>query len=192
MFPSVRRLSKLKMVFLVAFITSLSACGGGDSNPIPVNSSVRVSPTSTKWNITPQVGCDPTSEESISDVYNDTIVSVSVLDADSRPLGDVELTIGLDLAGNSFGPRPPDAGTFAPLRLYEDKNSNGVVDDPDELVTAPGDPFFRTRTDKYTGIKMLILRVNLSCTYRGFMTAFAGSATFASLEVEVKEDETAP
>ena len=187
MLPIVCRFKKLKPVLLVAFVVSLSACGGGDSNPVPVNSNVTLSSSDSKWEISPSY--DPNTGACLysDNFYVDEVLVVSVTDSSSRPLGDVSVFMTLSLAGNTFLGETPGGTTFtAPFKLYEDMNGNGVVDDPEELVSAVGDPFYFTRTDEYTGTKMIVVRVNVSCTYRGYLTVTAGSAS-ARFEIEVKD-----
>jgi hypothetical protein len=172
MFPIVCRFAKLKIVLLLTFVVSLAGCGGGDSNPIPVGGKVTMSQTEINWKLGNPGVCVEDAN------YNDHVVFITVTDSSDRPLGDVEVLMSVDLTGNTSPGVPV-------LKLYEDKNSNGVVDDPEEYVSGVGDPFFKTRTDKYSGTKMIILRVNLTCTYSGILNVFSGSAATGRLDVNV-------
>ena len=53
------------------------------------------------------------------------------------------------------------------LALYEDLNSNGVVDAETELVSGTEDSGYVGETRKYSGDKHMFLRINLSCSYKG-------------------------
>lgn len=157
--------------------TLLSGCGSGaDENPVPPGSSVRVNPTEVTWNITPitDVNGNPVC---VNGIYNDHTFTISVLNSAGQPLGDVPLSIRLDLAANT--------SSTDLMRLYDDANGNGVVDHPQELVSGSGSVLFTT-TARYTGEKIVIARVNTSCTYGGDLTVVAGPA-FGSAHIEVRE-----
>ncbi len=166
--------------FLVVLILMMTACGGG-GNPLPIGSEVVISPREKTWDITPAKDENGDCIWS-DDFYQDEPILISVKDAQGSPIGKIDLSVSLDLSGNTFSGVPA-------LKLYEDRNSNGVPDDPDELVTSNTDPLFTTETKRYTGEKVLILRMNLSCQYKGQLFVSAGSFQgFADFEVnEVQE-----
>lgn len=157
----------------------LGGCGSGaDENPVPPGSIVRMSPPSVTWNITPVLDTngDPIC---VSGIYNDHTFSISVENSSGQPLGEVDLRIRIDLAANT---------SFTDLmQLYDDLNGNGVADHPAELVSNPGSVFF-TKTSRYSGEKIVIVRVNTSCTYGGDLTVNAGAA-FGSAHIEVQEQQ---
>jgi hypothetical protein len=166
-------LSCVLSVFAV-FLVGCGDGGGGGGDPVPPNSTVQINQPEITWEIgEPADPCvvDP-------NYYHDHTIAISVLDPDNSPLGGVDLRIVADLSGNTF------SGTTV-LQLYDDRNANGVVDDPRELVSSNTMPAFRTETDRYTGTKNVLLRVNLSCPYRGSLHVFAGAA-YNHINVEVK------
>jgi len=109
-----------------------------------------------------------------------------VVDSSDRALGDSVVTVYLDFAGNTF------SGDRESLQLFFDTNGNGVVDTPDELMSGVGDDAFSVRTDEYTASTLLLLRVNLSCGYRGSLYAFSGPAagTININVVAIEEDDS--
>jgi len=152
----------------------LSACGassGGGGDPLPVNASVQISPASITWDIADGPDCTA--------FYQDYTISITVFDAHNSPLGNVDLRIVADFAANTAS--PPEV-----LRIYEDFNGNGVVDDPAEYVSSNTSPAFMTKTARYTGTKIILLRAYLGCNYRGNLWVYAGPA-FANMNIEVKE-----
>ena len=104
-----------------------------------------------------------------------------VLNESGNYIPDAPLTVSVDLSGNTFSGVPA-------LALYDDKNGNGVADDPSELVTDSTDELYDTNTDSVTGHKYLILRVNLSCAYRGVLYAFS-DGYMGSTAITVKEQQ---
>ncbi len=167
------------LLFLGAAV--LAACGpGADEHPVPPGAQVQIEPQDFTWTIVPAQDSQG-NPVCLEGVYNDHTFVIRVVDANGSPLGEVDLRVRLDLAGNTSS--GPDV-----LRLYDDYNGNGVVDHPQELVSAAGQPALFTRTAKYTGEKIVLVRVNLSCTYRATLTAIAGSA-HGSASIEVNEQE---
>ncbi len=155
---------------------ALSACGGGGNDrPIPAKSTMQISPTEITWDITPDPGC-PTQDPNF---YNDEAITISVQDGKGRPLGEVELYINVDLAGNTF------SGLDPRVAVYDDTNGNGKVDHPVELVSSNTDGGFYTRTGEFTGTKTVFVRVYLSCTYQATLSAFAGPLS-AHLPIDVR------
>ena len=150
----------------------LSGCGGGD--PVPPSSTVLISPSSIKW----EISAKPTPCPVNSNVFIDHTIVISVLDTNNSPLGSVDIRVVTDLTGNTFSGLPV-------LNVYDDKNGNGVVDDPAELVSSNTSPAFMTATDRYTGTKTILLRVNLSCPYKGNLHVYAGAA-YSNINIEVK------
>lgn len=163
-----------RLSLLIAAV--LTGCGGG-GNPVPPNSTVQTSipDNGIVWDIaapavTPCV-INPAR-------YNDHTIAISVLDGNRSPLGNVDIRVVVDLAGNTYSNTPV-------LGLYDDFNANGVVNDPAELVSSNTSPAYTTKTDAYTGTKILLLRVNLSCPYRGNLHVYAGTA-YKGGTIEVK------
>ena len=111
------------------------------------------------------------------DFFQDVPVSLVVVDGSNRALGNSPVTVYLDFAANTFSGRES-------LQLFFDTNGNGVVDTPDELMSGVGDDAFSVRTDEYTASTLLLLRINLSCGFRGSLYAFSGPAA-AVIEIDV-------
>jgi len=174
---NVYRISKLTNTLLFALVlASVSGCKK-NSEQLPPNSSVVVNPSEITWEIANNGGVcnyDP-------DFYQDHTVSIMVVNESSNYIPDAPLTVSLDLSGNTFSGIPV-------LALYEDKNGNGVADDPSELVTDNTDEIYDTRTDSVTGHKYLIVRVNLSCAYRGVLYVFS-DGYMGTTSITVKERE---
>jgi len=109
--------------------------------------------------------------------FQDVPVSLVVVDGSNRAIGNAPVTVYLDFAANTFSGRET-------LQLFFDVNGNGVVDTPDEFMSGVGDDAFRVRTDAYTASTLLLLRINLSCGFRGSLYAFSGPAA-ATIPIEV-------
>jgi hypothetical protein len=163
---------------LLTLLTNLSGCGGSgaDESPLPIGATVQIDPNQIDWEIT-QEYLDEDGRCRDLFIYNDHTFSVSVTNQNGSPLGDVKLRIVATQAGNS--------SNIPFVRLYEDYNGNGVIDHPAELVTGSGMPAYETKTERYTGHKFFMARVNLSCEHRVTVWAFAESAV-GSTTINVK------
>lgn len=180
---------KINRFTLWVLVTVLVGCGaseGGGGNPVPVGSSVVINPPSIAWDITapppPPESCFPDDPALVT--YNDHTLAISVVNSNNVPLGDVEIRVVASLAGNTY------AGIEV-LKIYDDRDGDHVVDDPDELVSSNTSPAFVTRTARHTGEKYILLRVNLNCTYRGNVYVYAGTA-YGSAEIQVQEISASP
>lgn len=166
-------------LMLVTCVAAIAGCGSGkDENPVPPSSSVQIDPAGVEWMIMSATPCpfDPGN-------YNDSLISIKVINQQGSVLGKVRLTISLDLAGNTY------SGTEV-LALYEDKNANGIIDDPQEKVSSNMAPIFITETNEYTGDKQLFVRVNLSCPYRGNLNVFTNGDAAGQLNISVQNEAT--
>ena len=111
------------------------------------------------------------------DNHVDIPLIMQLATADGSPIGKAELNIYADFAANTFTGLPV-------LALYDDLNGNGVVDAESELISGPDDDIARVKTDQWTGSRMLLLRINLSCAFKGEIVAFtSGSSTRSGIEV---------
>ncbi len=149
---------------VLALICGCSSSGEG-SNPLPNDAEVRIQPGALEFEITEQLDDDGNCLFD-PDFYIDQFMTVSVTGAGGSPIGGADLSVSVDFGGNSFS-------GLEVMQLFDDLNGNGVVDEDAELVSGAGDPLFRTATAEFTGEKMLILRLNLSCAYRGSMQAMS-------------------
>lgn len=172
----------------LSIVLALASCGdsgGYNLERLPEGTNVTISPAETTWEIVPnnQTNPDTGAEFCIPDpsIYQDEFVTVMVTDPTGTALGDVRIVVSIDLAANTY------SGEFAPIELYDDRNGD-FRPDPDELVSGADDPLLVTSTAEYTGSKNLIVRLNLTCTYRATMQAVAGgytgSATFDVVPAE--------
>lgn len=95
------------------------------------------------------------------------------------PIGGAAVRVYVDFAANTFSGYPA-------LALYEDRNGNGVVDADAELASDADDAIATVRTDD-DGAHALLLRVNISCPYRGEVFAYVGGVgAQASIEVSAR------
>ena len=100
---------------------------------------------------------------------------------DGSPIGDAEVAVYVDFGANTWS-------GFPALALYEDRNGNGVVDADSELASGADDDVARVRTDPDGGARAMLLRVNVSCPYRGEVFAHVGGVTAeSSIEVVARE-----
>lgn len=169
--------SRVRSLALIVFVLPLVSGCQKSSEQLPPNSSVIVNPSEITWEIANNGGVcnyDP-------NVYQDHTISIMVVNESNNYIPDAPLTVSLDLAGNTFSGIPV-------LALYDDKNGNGLADDPSELVSDNTDEIYDTNTDSVTGHKYLILRVNLSCTYRGTLSAFS-DGYMGTTTITVKEQQ---
>ena len=165
----------INYVVVVLVVETLCACNSSTSSQLPPNASVRVSPETITWNIPNNGGVcnyDP-------NYYQDEMVSIMVQNESGTYIPDAPLMITLDLAANTFSGTPV-------MALYDDKNGNGVADGPNELVTDTNSGAFTASTDKVSGYKYVILRINLSCPYTGTLSALS-DGYLGSVSIIVQE-----
>jgi len=163
----------LKIVIWLFAATVLVGC---DTGQLPANANLVATPSTKEFNVAGNGGeaCQLNPE-----YYQDVTVQFVLTDAQGSPIGDAELVIYADWTANTFGANPA-------MALYDDRNSNGVGDAPEELVSGEEDSAFVTRPGKYTGEASVLVRVNLSCGFRGDIVAIAG-ATQVSATISVIE-----
>lgn len=158
-----------KTTTAAALAATLLACNDGSDNPLPAGATINISPTSKSFDIV-----EDRDEEGncIFDVNNtiDQYVTIAVRSQQGSPIGQADLAISLDFGANSFSGLPV-------MELYDDMNGNGVADGPEERVSDANDPLFRAHTEEYTGERVVILRLNLSCAYRGSLNVMSDGFT---------------
>lgn len=99
------------------------------------------------------------------------------------PIGGATLKVYLGFGANTYHGLPV-------LALYDDLNGNGVVDEESELVSGLEDDIAQVMTGKWTGARSLLLRINLSCSFRGELFAYtAGVSVRAEIEVTASATE---
>lgn len=167
----------------VSGLLAVWVLGGCSNDVVPVGSTLTLSPethstTIREWQ-TERGGClfNP-------DNHVDIPVIMQLLGPGGSPIGDTTLDVYLDFTANTY-PGP------SVINLYDDLNGNGVVDAESELISGADDDIARVKTDQWTGSRMLLLRINLSCSFKGEMVAFTGGAT-ARAGIEVVAGEIIP
>lgn len=171
------RLNAMNNLKLTAILAGLLMLGGCEqTNQLPADSKISVFPTDVQWNIGNRTTCNL-----VEGPFNDQQVQLSLVDADNLPLIQAPLTVSLDLSESS-------SNGAAVLGLYDDLNGDGLYQH-DELVSDNTRAAYATHTDSRSGVKRLMVRVNLSCPYRGSLYAFAGN-TGTLLSVNVINDDT--
>jgi hypothetical protein len=171
-------------------LLGLNGCGGGtngdaDDTAFPPGTEIRISPASQSFTISEFR--DANGDCRFGEVFQDIPVLISVLDTGGTGnvvISDVDLTISLNFSGNTF-PNGPSV-----LQLYEDQNGNGVVDHPQELVSDVNDPLFTTKTAKFSGEKLMFVRMDLACPYRGSLFVIAGGV-LGIMELVTNTDSSA-
>lgn len=167
-----------KYIPLAFVVLAVAACSS--SEQLPINTTVRISPTEKTFHIAPPE--DGVNRCSLGH-YQDIPLLISVEDEQGSPVGGVDVGVYVDFTANTYS--GPDV-----LRLFYDRNGNGVVDEETEFVSAEEDGAFISKTHRYNGNLLLILRINLSCVYRGNVFAYAGpysSLMPVSIEYETAE-----
>ncbi len=154
-----------KWISLLLSLGVLASCQSSDQ--LPTGASLQLNPTSRSYTITVPADSEVFCYTGPEMLYEDVPLLISLTNESGAPLGGVEVTVYSDYAGNTF------SGADV-LQLYEDKNDNGVIDDESELVSGIEDGVYVTKTSHSSGTALLLLRMNLTCPYKGEVFAFAG------------------
>ncbi len=157
----------------------LSVCAillGCNSEQLPIDTRILIAPQSKSFTINSEF------EEGMfcfkeGGLYQDVPLLISVTDGQNAPIGDAEVGVYADFTANT-------SSAIDMLELYSDNNGNGVIDGPEELVSSATSGVFKTKTDKYHGTAMLMLRMYMTCPYSGEVFAFVGASTY-SMQVKV-------
>lgn len=161
-----------RVLVLVGLLT-LSAC---DPNQQPSGADLSIAPNNRTFDVVETHDANGACQYFEQNVLDLPLLLV-LSDGQGSPIGGATLGVNVDFAANNY------AGLNV-LALYSDDNGNGVIDGDTELVSGVDDPAYETKTATYSGERLLYLRVNLSCAFRGEVFAYAGAAT-ASMSVEV-------
>jgi len=184
MLPLLHKLSGRTACVLMAVVLLLTQ--GCSNDLVPVNATLRINPDSHSITVTE---LRDSNDQCL--FYTDNYVDIPVLlqldTADGSPIGDAQISVYADFAANTFP-------GFPVLSLYDDLNGNGVVDSPIELISGADDAIAQVSTDTWSGSRTLLLRINLSCAFRGELFAFSGGVSGrASVEVVANpSDDTDP
>ena len=165
---------------LLAGQMGLTGCNGDTNDAaLPPGSQVLVQPSSQQFTVTERR--DANGNCQYGQLYQDIPVLVSVTaGSNNTPIGEAPLTFSLNFTGQTFsGP--------SVLKLYADRNGNGVVDDPEELVSDAGQPLFETKTARFSGEQLMLVRMDLACAFRGSLFVVSG-ASLGELTLEVVKD----
>lgn len=177
----INRSTRLRQKFVTAVISLpvllLSAC---ESGQLSVGMTLTLNPSSQHYTIT-----EEQNEHGVCIYYEqyttDLPVQVDVQASDGSYVGGAEVRVYADYASNLYTGRNV-------MEIYVDKNNNGVVDPEDEIISAEGDGSYRVETGEYTGSTLFFVRLNLSCSWRGSVRAYAGDG-YASMEISVSGGE---
>lgn len=169
--------ARLAPTAFVAACLLMTACS---NDQVPLDAQLSISPSTHSTNIT-----ELRSEDGHCLFHPDHHVDIPLImqlnTADGSPIGDAELSVYVDFAQNTYTGLPV-------LALFDDLNSNGVVDADSELVSGPDDDIARVKTDTWSGTRMMLLRINLSCSFRGEVVVLTGGIS-ARADIEVLADE---
>ena len=139
-------------------VTLLAACS---TDQLPIGANLTISPESRTYDIQALEDEQGTCLFD-EDQYIDVPIVLALTDAQGSPIGKADVKVYVDYTENTVGDLSPV------LALYDDRqgNNNGVVDE-DELVSDIGDSIAEVKTDRFGGDRALLLRINVSCAYRG-------------------------
>lgn len=155
----------------------MGGCGNGI---VPVDATLTITPGTHTTRITERQN---ESGRCLFDANHhvDIPILLQLTTVDGSPIGDAELNVYVDFAENTYS-------GLTTLELYDDLNSNGVVDAPLEYISGFNNDIARVKTGQWSGSRMLLLRINLSCSFRGEVFAYTGG-TSGRAEIEVLADE---
>lgn len=148
--------------FVLLISTSLVfTTGCNQTDQLPVGSALTAFPNEVAWQIADNASCDIENGP-----FNDTHISLSLVDSENRGVTSTPMDLSLDLSGNSF------TGDEL-LSLYYDHNQDGIYSEEERSATSNGTTL-RVNTDDAEGVVRAMVRVNLSCAYIGNLYALAG------------------
>lgn len=162
-------------------LAAMMLISGCDSGQQPADTTLTLTPSNRSFEIVQQVN-EQNQCLFNPEFYQDVPLLFSLASGQGTPIGEADIGVYVDFSANTYSGLPV-------LQLYEDNNGNGVVDEESELVTGIDDPAFNMRTERYSGEHLMLLRINLSCPYRGQVFAYSGSAS-ATMLVEISVRET--
>ncbi len=176
----------LKHTFKSVFLAMLLTACNNQSEQYPPGTQVTIAPSAFTWTVT-EVLDDQEQCVFYPEEYQDTIMVITVKDSMDRPIGEMKLELYLSPSNSTSNPIMNNQHVFY---LYDDFNSNGVVDHPGELVSGSGAPIlYETKTEEYHGTKTVIVRTNTSCGgYRATLHAYAGDG-YGSMEINTESDQ---
>ena len=167
--------------FSAALLVLLSACD--QTGQLPIGAELRISPETRSITVadnTDQNGncfVDPNN-------YIDMPIILSMVDSNGSPLGEIDVSVYVDFSGNTFPGTPV-------MELFDDLsgNNNGVIDEF-ELVSGVDDDIAIVTTDSFDGDRPLLLRINVTCPFRGDVFAFSDGVSAVSTIEIIAEQST--
>lgn len=168
----------VKTLGMGVIVFLLSAC---TNDVVPVDATLELTPANHSIEVTERINA---VGQCLSDAnsYLDIPILMQLSTSNGSPIGDAMVSVYADFSDNTY------SGNGV-LSIYDDVNGNGVIDADSELVSGELDDIAQVRTASYTGSRMLLLRVNLSCGFRGEIRAFAG-AVHSTAVISVIGQET--
>jgi hypothetical protein len=162
-----------------------TACNNSNDQFSP-GTNVDIAPSAFTWTVSEVLNSEGQCIF-YEDDYQDNVMVITVSDAENRPIGEMKLELYLSPSNSTTNPAYNNQYVFY---LYDDFNSNGVVDHPEELVSGSGDPIlYETETEKYHGTKTVIIRTNTSCGgYKATLHAYAGDG-YAAMTINTESDD---
>ena len=168
-------------IWMILGSMMVSACS---NDQIPVDARLTITPDKHTTTITERQNAQGRCLYDAAQ-YVDIPVLLQLNTADGSPVGDSAIRVYVDFAANTYS-------GIATMALFDDLNSNGVVDPDTELVSGKGDDIAVVRTDRWSGSKSLLLRINLSCSFRGELFAYVdGVSGRAAIDVVAESVEQA-
>ena len=184
---TIARSSRMKLLTTCSTvcITVLLLGGCSTQDQLPLGATLTISPTERTFDIDALVDQEGTCFIN-PDVFIDLPIVMFLSSSDGAPIAQQDIRVYTDFGANTFS-----AG-FPVMQLFDDRrgNSNGVVDDF-ELVNGTDDDIAVVQTDRFGGDRELLLRINLSCPFRGEVFAFVdGVSAMSSVEVNARGEDT--
>ncbi|ASJ74650.1 hypothetical protein [Granulosicoccus antarcticus] len=167
----------LSTTLLLSGTLLLSSCS---NDTVPVDANLTLTPETHSTQITERRNAEGQCLFD-SEYHLDIPILLQLSTSNGSPIGDAELSIYVDFAENTYT-------GLSTLELYDDLNSNGVVDEESEYISGFDADIARVKTDQWTGSRMLLMRVNLSCSFQGEVFAFTGGVSARS-SIEVVADD---
>lgn len=164
--PSVRHVPLLMMAL----------ASGCSDRVVPQDAVLTVTPDAHETTVIPERD-DYGRCQLYADRFMDIPLHMQLSTADGTPIGNATLAVHADFTAQSFSGYPL-------VQLFDDRNGNGVVDEQSELVSGEDHDAVTVKTDRWSGARGLLLRINLSCAFKSDVLVLAGGVSGrASIEV---------
>lgn len=162
---------------LLPVMMCISACS---ERLVPLDAVLRLTPETHEAAIVPERD-DYGRCQLYADQYMDIPLQMQLSTADGTPIGDTTLLVHADYTAQRYSGYPL-------VQLYDDRNGNGVVDEQSELVSGADHDAVTVKTDRWSGSRGLLIRINLSCAFKSNVRVIAGGVS-AQASIEVKATE---